>query len=43
MEVIKVKIDGDECMSSSITWALKTPKTTNLRVAQIQTNVEAFV
>ena len=42
-EILNIKIEDDEPLSSNIMWAKKSPKTTNLRVAWIQTYAEAIV
>ena len=42
-EVSKVQIHGDERLSPDITWAEKTPKTSDLQKARIQVSAEACV
>lgn len=43
MNILKVKIEGDECMSSNITWAQKIPKTINLRETWVQANANIYI
>ena len=42
-KIVKVKIEGDECLSSNIAWAQKTPKTIDPRATQILANAKAFI
>ena len=42
-EILKMKIEGDECMSSNIMWAQKTPKLIDVWVARIQASAKAFI
>lgn len=42
-EILKVKIEGNEHLSSNTTWVHKNPNTTNLEAARIQVSVKAFV
>ena len=42
-DILKMKIEDDECMSSNIMWTQKSFKTTNLRAAWIQTYPEELL
>ena len=42
-EIMKVKIEGDICLSLDVTWDYKTLKTTNVQVAWIQASAKAFI